>query len=618
MRKIIIALAVIVGIPVTFGVLKAIRDHHNPHGTRHVATAHATARQAPVHFPEEWIPDAAVAVLEIGQTDEILNLLLDPALSGRLNLAPQLSGPAKWRQAIGTWMFRQHFERKFGADWQTLVRRLVKGGVTVAAGSEKTFVAIVKGDDADFVQKLHDELVAVAGRGARQNPGKVSQTPYEGVPVWTLNGGNTYHAVVDGHVVLSNKLPAIRAVLDLRAGKGAGSLAKRAEFLSAKKSMGRDAAAALYVSPAVMNNLPLPHGPQRLQDNPMAVLLLAAYADAFQGDAWTALELDCPDGNVSLRLSGTGKPVRTGPKAFAWPAADSDGALPNLVVPRQVANASLYRDLRHFYANKDALFPERTSQLIFFENMMGIFFSGRDIAEDVMGAVDPHVRLVVAEQAYDPAIGTPSIQIPAIALVFRMRDPKRFGIIAEEAWQKMLGLVNFSRGQKAQPGMIIDRLDHSGVRYSCAAFSHAEEKDKSNLDTRFNFRPAIVHHDDYLIFSTTDGLANDLIDALGKPSPKAIAGINSIVEINGSRLASLVEANSESMIRDNMVKKGQTREQAEKGVAAIPAIARALGAATLRMGAPDGKMIAELNLTLHPPNGATAATTSQAGVAANE
>ena len=350
----------------------------------------------------------------------------------------------------------------------------------------------------------------------------------------------------------------------------------------------------------------------------MAALLLAAYADALQGSAWTALELDCPDGRLCLRLNGTGEPVRGGPKAFAWPTTAGDGTLPNLVVPRQVASLSLYRDLRHFYANKDALFPERTSQLIFFENMMGIFFSGRDIAEDVMGAVDPHVRLVVAEQAYDPAIGTPSVQIPAVALIFRMRDPKRFGIIAEEAWQKMLGLVNFSRGQKAQPGLIIDRLDHSGVRYSCAAFSHAEEKDKSNLDARFNFRPSVVHHGDYLIFSTTDGLANDLIDALAKPSPKPIAAINSLLEIDGPRIASLVEANRESMIRDNMVKKGQTREQAEKGVAAIPAIARALGAATLRMGAPDGKMVAELNLSLPIAKRAPAVAKSQADITAGK
>lgn len=615
MRKILIAIAVIIGIPLSLGMLKAARKHHHPAHAGPGVTA--AADHAPIDFPDEWIPDAAIAVLEIGHADPILDLLLDPELAKGFRQAPGLLGPAKWRQNIGLWMFRQHFERKFGADWKTLVRRLVHGGVTLAVGPNNIFVAIAKGDDADFVQKLHDELLAVSGRGARDNPNKITETRHGDVPVWTLNGGETYHAVVDGHLILSNKLPAMQAVLDLRAASGGRSIAEQAGFQSAKKAAGTRAAAALYVSPLLMANLPMAKGPQRLEDNPLASLLLVAYAGAFRGDGWTALELDCGGGQLGLRLSGTGEPERKGPRAFAWPTGD-DGALPNLEVPRQLANLSVYRDLRDFYANKDALFPERTSQLIFFENMMGIFFSGRDIAEDVMGAVNPHVRLVVAEQAYDPAIGTPSTQIPAIALVFRMRDPERFGIIAEEAWQKMLGLVNFTRGQKAQPGLIIDRLEHAGVRYSCASFSHAEEKDRKNLDVRFNFRPSVIHHRDYLIFSTTDGLANDLIDALEKPAPRPVAGINSLLEIDGSRLAALVEANRESMIRDNMVKKGQTRDQAEKGVAAIPAIARALGTATLRMGAPERNVIAELDFTLNAAKPTAAAGKPEADIAANQ
>ena len=58
--------------------------------------------------------------------------------------------------------------------------------------------------------------------------------------------------------------------------------------------------------------------------------------------------------------------------------------MPHLDVPRQIAGASVYRDLHGFYAAKDDLFPERTSALIFFENMMGIFFSGKDLTEEVL------------------------------------------------------------------------------------------------------------------------------------------------------------------------------------------------------------------------------------------
>ena len=44
--------------------------------------------------------------------------------------------------------------------------------------------------------------------------------------------------------------------------------------------------------------------------------------------------------------------------------------------------------MHKFYAAKDTLFPDRTSGLIFFENMMGIFFSGRDLTDEVLAALD--------------------------------------------------------------------------------------------------------------------------------------------------------------------------------------------------------------------------------------
>ena len=66
--------------------------------------------------------------------------------------------------------------------------------------------------------------------------------------------------------------------------------------------------------------------------------------------------------------------------------------LPNLCVPRQIAGISLYRDLNAFYAAKDQLFPERTSGHDFFENMMGIFFSGRDLTARSSARLGPEVR----------------------------------------------------------------------------------------------------------------------------------------------------------------------------------------------------------------------------------
>ena len=192
---------------------------------------------------------------------------------------------------------------------------------------------------------------------------------------------------------------------------------------------------------------------------------------------------------VALLLSAAadGKPGAT--SAFMSPA-EGTGALPNLTVPRQIAGLSVYRDLHAFYAAKDQLFPERTSGLIFFENMMGIFFSGRDLTEEVFAETCPEVRLVVAAQAYDKAVGTPRVQIPAFALVVRTRHPDEFARVAEEAWQKAVGLTTVTRGQQAEPGLIIDRETYQGIRFSVATNAPGKNDDKAHLPSRFNYSPS--------------------------------------------------------------------------------------------------------------------------------
>jgi hypothetical protein len=263
---------------------------------------------------------------------------------------------------------------------------------------------------------------------------------------------------------------------------------------------------------------------------------------------------------------------------------------------------SLYRDLHGFYAAKDDLFPERTSGLIFFENMMGIFFSGRDLTNEVLIETKPEIRLVVAEQEYDPAIGTPQVKFPAFALIFRLRHPEQFNEVAEEAWQKAVGLINFTRGQQAMPGLIIDRPFQGKTKYTVAYFSTSGIEDKTNLDPRFNVRPALAMPGEYLVLSSTDGLARDLIDALNQETeqtPKPLAGTHSLVELEGVQLSSILEANRKTLIQGNMVNKGNTQEQAEAGIDMLISLVKFLDRAKLDIGVHERLTRACLELKLN-------------------
>ena len=177
--------------------------------------------------------------------------------------------------------------------------------------------------------------------------------------------------------------------------------------------------------------------------------------------------------------------------------------------------------------------------------------------------------------------------------------------MVEEAWQKAVGLINFTRGQKALPGLIIDRPVHRGTKYTVAAFRPPEEKPKTPIDMRFNFRPALAMPGNHLILSSTDALAEDIMDALRKeasPPVKPLAGAHSLVEIDGTQLASILGANRETLIRQNMVDKGNTQKQAETEVNALLGIVKHVSRVKLTFGADGGRSRISLQIQLSLPS----------------
>jgi hypothetical protein len=207
----------------------------------------------------------------------------------------------------------------------------------------------------------------------------------------------------------------------------------------------------------------------------------------------------------------------------------------------------------------------------------------------------------VAEQQYDPAIGTPQIKLPAFAVILRLRNPEQFNEIAEEAWQKAVGLINFTRGQQALAGLIIDRPVYADTKFTVAYFSTTQIEDKDRLEQRFNLRPALAMPGEYLVLSSTDGLARDLIDVLGREAKEQtgpLPEMHSLLEIQGGQVASIMEANREVLVRGDMIKKGSTQEDAESGIDILITLAKFVERFDLSIGMHEGLTQARLETKL--------------------
>jgi len=565
--------------------------------------AAATAEELPP--PARWLPRDTVAVLEVSEPKAILDLLLDSKLTETIINHPLYKHAMAQPNLQQTQTIVHYVAGELGTDWKTGVRKLAGGGAAIAITSTGAVLLMIDAEDGQMLEKLHGMIVNFAkGDAERQGqPERVKSVKHGGVTCWELGDGRV-QAVVGHRYISSNRLDALKAALDLRTAPEQRSLASLSSYQAAKKAVGRTAVASAFVSLAVIKQIPGVKQALTKNTNPLGALLFAGLIDSLRQSNWMALGLKIEDLKLTLEANVDGKPTgQSELAAFARPAKPDQGTLPNLSVPRMIAAMSLYRDLHGFYAAKDKLFPERTSGLIFFENMMGIFFSGRDLTDDVLSEARPEIRLVVAEQKYDPEIGTPHTQIPAFALVLKVLHPKEAGELMEEAFQKAIGLVSFTSGQKGVPGLIVDRPTYSDVRYTVAYSGKIRGEEKGPLAMRYNFRPALVKLADSVVISSTDGLARDLIDALKKEtsSPaKPMHEVDSLVDVNATQVASILSANREALIRQNRLEKGTSPKEAEANIGILTQAVKLLGKASLRVIHREEGLQARLELTLNP------------------
>ena len=554
----------------------------------------------------QWVPANAVLVVELDRPEAVLDAVDNPQVTDTVTSHPAyqaVSAQPGFQQFTGV---VRYLESMLDTDWKTGLRKLVGGGMTLSVCPDGATLLTVDAKDGKMLAQLHKIILGFAKSDAekkgQQNP-VVSET-YRSVETWALGSGGVY-AIVGNRFLVANRRSSLQAALDLRADTSATRLASSPAYQAARRAAGKDATATVYVNLKVLKHAP---GIQEALNgplNPAVAFLFPGITDAVRSSDWLAAGLQVNGNAISLKAVVDGAVPRESKVAsFASFAEPGAGAFPNLAVPRRIAAVTLYRDLHGFYAAKDDLFPERTSGIIFFENMMGIFFTGRDLTEEVLAETEPDVRLVVAEQNYDPAVGVPKLKIPAFAAIFRLKNPKTFGLVLEEAWQKALGLINFTRGQQALPGLIIDRPVHGDTKFTLAYFSAAAQQGVGADDSSFNFRPSLVLVDDFAILSSSDGLAKDLIDALKREkadSVKPLAQTHSAVEVDGTALASILRANRANMVRQNMLEKGHTQKQAEGETDMLLTIVEHVGQVQFEVGAPNGQLQVDLKLKVQRP-----------------
>ena len=553
------------------------------------------------------VPDAAVISFEVLRPDALLDPLLSDAFARRVQGLPfwsqitASSGFQEFRGGVGL------FETALGTNWREALRELAGGGLIVAAAPGNRATLLVESRNPERLQKFHDLVAQIATtesakRGAAD---RVRSSTRDGVTCWSFDG-KELHAVIGSRLVVASDPEVFDRVLATAKGPVGASLAGRPRYQAARRAVGPDAAAMLFVDLQAIRQAPgmarLLQGPR---GNPLGALVAGNLPAALQSADWLAVGVQVRGDTLAFQAV-----LGPAPAASAGSTAAADftsGArarlLPDPNVPGEVAALRLNRDLHRFYAAKDERFPNRTSGLIFFENMMGIFFSGRDLTDEVFAALEPEINFIVARQDFAEDASVPTPELPGFALVLRLRDPAAFRPVLEEAWQKALGLVSFTRGQKAEMGFVLDRPRYGDVTYTTARFASAGLTPEARRDIRFNFQPTLAMRGDFAILSSSESLARALLDALARPdvaTPKSERHAHTRLSLHGPALTALLAANQEVLVRNNMVEKGHTRAEAERDIRALLALARQIKTVDLSWAGAPGPATARLAIRFAP------------------
>jgi hypothetical protein len=546
----------------------------------------------------QLIPPDALVVVSLAQPKELVDLALSDPVAGAITKLPPVAKAMTQPGFQQSQRLVQYLEGKLGSDWRTLVHKLLGGEVSVALLPQKAYLLVLDVADARLLQEMHQVAVQIAEAQAMNQgrPSALTAGEVQGVKIWTASKGHLAYAITDRRLVAGASPELVAAALNR---KPDDSLAALPAYRAAGDAVGQTTGTA-WLNLARLRKLGVGGGKGLEGVQPMAQLLAGGAVEAVRDAQWIAARLRVAGAQLSLEAVFDIQPeAQAALSAYAWPVEANRGAAQNLTLPHQIAAASLYRDLQAFYRNKEKLFPERSGGLVFFENMMGIFFSGRDLADEVLAEAEPQLRLVAAEQQYGAA--KPALQIPAFAVVFRVRHPEQFGEVMEAAWQKAIGLVNITRGQKAQPGLIIDRPIHHGTQFSMAYFPTMPGEGQQQAALRYNFRPALVRMGNHYVLSSTDGLARELIDALkaeGVRPPPAVAGASTLVDVDLAAVAAVLAANRSVLVRQTMLDKAVAQEAAEGRIDMLLGLVQRLDHATFTLRRTPGQIRAALTVKL--------------------
>lgn len=540
----------------------------------------------------------SLAFVEIARPDQLTDEIAGHPVMQRALELDGIKQALRSPQYLAFRMGLGFVEGQLGATWPELVQKLAGGGIAAAVGNDgRTVVLVIRSSDEPLLRRALGTLLNFAVTQAKNAGG---ESPFR-----VEEDGDAKLAVFDGmtlarrgaDVVVSNERSAVMRVIDRLRGQSGDDpgLAARPELLDAA---GNADAIRAWVDLDRVRRLGLSRELFRgMADNPGTELVLGGVLEALQDSPWLTATLTLEERDLQLSLEAAldaGK-VASSRQYFFGP--DGQASAPALVDASQMlASVSAWRDLSGWWLSKEDLFDENTvAQLVQADAQISTLFQGLDFGGEVLGALEPGLQIVVDRQEF-AADAQPDLQLPAFALVGQLRKPAEMGRRFKSAFQSTMGFVNLGLTEQGQPQFDVNtQTTATGCICSSQVFPEADAP--KNLVV-YNFSPTLVVAGDRLILSSTLGLAERLQEAgpgdAGNERPDSGGAgervANTVIGIDLQAVTSLLDANREALIANNMMEKGHDHAAAESEIGVLLDVARLFRDLEIRLENGNGRL----------------------------
>jgi hypothetical protein len=516
----------------------------------------------------QLLPESTIFYAEIADPTGLTETLLEHPLVEKLlelDSYQQVFNSPEYEQ------FQQvlkSVEAQLGKTWDEALVDLASRGIYVAFDPASQGGAVLaRARDADSLVRLRDLLLnlaaAEAARQEQEDP--VRRAEYRGVSVFQIDD-NIKFATFDDWlmVVTESKLGA--AILDRYVDSKSAthkSLATTASFQEALGSRGDEQTAWAYVGIEPIRQLGgLVQLTQAARENMLVELLAGGVIAAIQeaGYVTASLELNDETLELSMMLPCDDSSLSESRSYFFGPGGK--GAAPAIgEVEDTILSFSIYRDVSQMWLRAPDLFSDEVNDgLAEADSNLSVFFAGKDFGEDILGALEPELQLIVTRQQFDPERPVPQIKLPAFALVAKMRKPEEMTGELRRVFHSMIGFINVVGAMEGQPQMDFEFDKRGEAQLIAAHFLPDANQQPSQVKIHYNFSPTVVFRNEMVIISSTQSLGEELLGASKKLAKGD--GENMALYLNFPAAQKALADNREQLIVQNILSDGTTQEEA--------------------------------------------------------